>query len=262
MAQLNNQSTPYSVKELNALENTIKKYNKYADGINENLVKAVEIYQKKYIKYLRELPVNSVSQLGSINPMQRLGFGDLAIEHIETYNDNFAKRLQAIKNLGVGANIGTVDFTSTLNAIKRANFEVFAKEAESLDAMVKARLVNSYVLGEDYQKTVSNLSDDLLGFSEKSGKLAKHASTYMNSAFVTVGRIADQEVYSQIGGDEPESEYIYAGPVDNITSDICFEHVGKIRTRSDWEAIGDQEGMDVFAQGLHWNCRHVLILVR
>jgi hypothetical protein len=84
----------------------------------------------------------------------------------------------------------------------------------------------------------------------------------MNTAFVSLSRVIDNEVYSKIGGDSPEAKYIYAGPVDVKTRDFCLEHVGEVKTRAEWEEIGDNEGVDIFAESAGWNCRHRLLLVR
>ena len=262
MAKLNNNETPFSVKELNSIEASIKRYNKYADGVNDKLIKAVDSYQKEYIKYLRENEPVSALAVGTMRPMEQLGFRTMATEYLSEYDENIAKSIALTEGFGISTSLKTIDFATTLQTIKNADFAVFAREAESLDAMIKKQLVNTKILGQDYQKAVSELADDLLGASEKSGMLARFSNTYMNTAFVTLSRVTANEIYAKEGGNDPKAEYIYVGPLDNKTSAICGANVGKIRTREEWEQLANDEGVDFFTQGLHWNCRHRGILVR
>lgn len=262
MAQLNNKQTPFSVKELNRIESEIRKFNKYADGINDRLQKAVKKYQKSYERFLRENETNNPNVVGSRTPMEQLGFRAMETEFMQEYDMSIDRAITMNKNIGISTDLNRVDFIGTVEQIKRADFGVFEAEARSLDAMIKARLINSLVLGEDYQSTVSLLADDMLGAEEKSGRLARFANTYMNTAFVSLGRAVDMEIYEKIGGKEPDAEYIMVGPVDNKTSEICLEHVGSTKTKEEWEELGNSLGEDVFASGLHWNCRHRWLLVR
>jgi hypothetical protein len=262
MAQLNNKQTPFSVKQLNRIESEIRKFNNYADGVNSRLEKAIAKYQKAYERFLRENPTDKASVAGSRNPMEQLGFRQMEIEFMEEYDKSIDRAMTMNKNIGIKTDLNRVDFITTVNQIKKADFGVFEAEAKSLDAMIKARLVNSLVLGEDYQKSVSLLADDLLGADEKSGKLARFASTYMNTAFVSLGREVDMEIYEKIGGGEPTAEYIYVGPIDNKTRDFCLQHVGQTRTRAEWEEIGEEEGLDFFVEYGGFNCRHRAILIR
>ena len=262
MAKLNNNQTPFSVNELNKIENNIKRYNKYTDGINDKLVKEVNRYQRRYVELLREAKFNSITDIGRLSPMEQLGFQNMAVEYMQEYPSNAERELKNLQSLGLGTSLSRIDFNTTIRAIQRADFNVFRAEAESLDAMIKSRLVNSYVLGEDFQKSVSILANDMLGADEKLGSLARFSSTYMNTAFTALGRTVDQEVYAREGGLEDDAEYIYAGPVDNKTSDICLQYVGQVLRRSEWLEIGDGEGVDIFTIGLHFNCRHKLLLVR
>jgi hypothetical protein len=262
MAQLNNNQTPFTVNELNRIEAEIRRFNNYADGVSERLQKAVSKYQKSYERFLRENPTTNPNVVGSRTPMELLGFRQMEAEFMQEYDMSIDRAMTMNKNIGISTDLNRVDFVSTVEQIKRADFGVFEAEARSLDAMVKARLINSLVLGEDYQRTVSLLADDLLGSDEKSGKLARFANTYMNTAFVSLGRAVDMEIYEKIGGNEPDAEYIYVGPVDNKTRDFCLEHVGQTRTRAEWEEIGDSEGVDIFAEGGGWSCRHRLLLIR
>jgi hypothetical protein len=262
MAQLNNKPTPFSVKELNRIEAEIRKFNKYADGVSDRLQKAVSKYQKSYERLLRENPTTNSNVVGARTPMEQLGFKQMEAEFMAEYDMSIDRAMTMNKNIGISTDLNRVDFVSTVEQIKRADFGVFEAEARSLDAMVKARLINSLVLGEDYQRTVSLLADDLLGADEKSGKLARFANTYMNTAFVSLGRAVDMEIYEKIGGKEPEAEYIYVGPVDNKTRDFCLAHVGETLTRAEWEEIGASEGLDFFVEYGGWNCRHRAILIR
>ena len=195
----------------------------------------------------------------SMKPISKLGFNEIAVSHIRTYDNTAKEQLVFAKKIGISADIGFRDLTQ-IKILKNIDYSVLWQEAEMLDALVKKQLVNAIASNANYTDTVNNLANDLLGQGEKMGKLARFSETYMRTALADFSRIIDQEIENAVGGDDPNALYIYAGPVDARTRDFCVEFVGEIKTRKEWEQIGDSEGVDMFSEGAGWNCRHRLIL--
>jgi hypothetical protein len=58
-------------------------------------------------------------------------------------------------------------------------------------------------------------------------------------------------------GDDPETRYAYLGPVDTKVRPFCRQHVGKVYTRAEIDALDNGQLNNVFLTGGGYNCRHV-----
>lgn len=241
-------------------------------NISDKLVKEFEKYQRDYERELFKTKFSTVNgklkaTIGNYNTAQslsiakKLGFNDLAISTVKKYDDVAKENLAFNKRIGVETSLTFRDL-AIVKQLKELDLSNLWNESARLEGLVKRQLVNAIATEADITTVIENLADDLLGADEKLGALARYSETYIRTGFFDLGRMVDQEIYKDIGGDKPEAEYVYYGPIDNRTSDICMPYVGEIKTREEWEAIGDSEGTDIFTEGLHFNCRHRLILVR
>lgn len=55
---------------------------------------------------------------------------------------------------------------------------------------------------------------------------------------------------------DPEPVYLYWGPNDLVTRPFCREHVGKVYTRDEIDALDNGQLPNVFLTGGGYNCRH------
>jgi hypothetical protein len=64
-----------------------------------------------------------------------------------------------------------------------------------------------------------------------------------------------------MGGDVlpiPDDQlYAYVGPVDDIIRPFCLEHVGKVYTKPEIDALDNGQMPNTFLTGGGWNCRHL-----
>lgn len=241
-------------------------------NISKGLVKSFEKYQRDYERELfktnfatnngkLKATIANYNKAQSLSIAKQLGFNDLAVSTVKNYDDIAKDTLEFNKRIGIQTSLTFKDL-AIVRQLKELDLSNLWNESARLEGLVKRQLVNAIATEMPLSDAIDSLSEDLLGSGDKLGALARYSDTYIKSGLFDLGRMVDQEVYADIGGDQPESEYIYLGPLDNRTSDICEPYVGEIKTRSEWESIGDSEGMDIFTEGLHFGCRHKLLLVR
>ena len=218
-------------------------------NISKDLVTAFEKYQRDYERELfkTKFATNSSGKLKatvanynkaqSLSIAQQLGFNDLAISTVKKYDDVAKANINFNKRIGVETSLTFKDL-AIVKQLKELDLSNLWNESARLEGLVKRQLVNAIATEMDLATAIDNLSADLLGSGDKLGALARYSDTYIRTGFFDLGRMVDQEIYKEIGGDKPESEYIYLGPLDQRTSSICEPYVGEIKTRSEWEAIG------------------------
>jgi len=257
--------TPTEIKSL------LSELNNGVTNISADLVTAFEKYQRNYERELfktnfatvdgkLKATIANYNKAQSLSIAQKLGFNDLAISTVKKYDDVAKENLLFNKRIGITTSLTFKDL-AIVKQLKELDLSNLWNESARLEGLVKRQLVNAIATESDLSTVIDNLSDDLLGGGEKLGALARYSETYIKSGLFDLGRMVDQEIYADVGGDEATAEYAYYGPLDDRTSDICLEYVGEIKTREEWESIGDAEGYDIFTEGLHFNCRHRLILV-
>ena len=188
---------------------------------------------------------------------------DIGKKHIKKYDDAAKKSIEFNRAIGIKAAINFTDI-SALTHIKKADFSSFYQESKKLDSLIKRQLVNSIASGQSFKDSVNNLSSQLLGAGDKEGLLARYSGTYMRTSLSSVSNLVDSEIYNIIGGNKPDAEYLYAGPIsDKRIRPFCRSHVGKVFKRKDAVKFANENGSGLnpftVAPG-GWNCRHKLIL--
>ncbi len=83
-------------------------------------------------------------------------------------------------------------------------------------------------------------------------KFAPYAKTYAETSLAIYDRLVTADTYPT----EADSEYMYAGPLDDLCRDFCRDLVGKVFTYSEIEAMDNGQLPDVFITGGGYNCRH------
>jgi hypothetical protein len=73
----------------------------------------------------------------------------------------------------------------------------------------------------------------------------------------TAVSIYGRQVEAVAAGNEGDTRFLYAGPVDEATRDFCLEHVGRVLTRDEIDELDNGQIANVFLTGGGYNCRHV-----
>ena len=69
--------------------------------------------------------------------------------------------------------------------------------------------------------------------------------------------ILGRQVEALQAGDDPDTMFAFVGPVDDLTRPWCLQHVGKVYTRAEIDALDNGQIGPVFLTGGGYNCRHV-----
>jgi len=256
------------------LKREVQRLNNRLEGISDDLVIALEKYQREYERLLLKTnfdvknnnfkaTVSNFNKAQSLNPMSKLGFNQIAIDHIRQYTPAAKAQIKWNKRVGIKFDMKISDIAG-LTALRETDYAALLGQANLMDAQIKQQLVNAIALQANYSDTVEGLATQMLGVGGRSGMLAKYANTYMRTALFGVTRVVDKEIYNKVGGNEPKSIYEYAGPVDGKTRPFCLSHVGKKFTKKkvDNFPVENGSGLDPFVAPGGWNCRHRLVLVQ
>ena len=259
---------------LKAIEAEIKRLNNFTDGISDELVKAMDDYQKEYEKWIRKKKFDieagklkktqknfNIAQ--SRDPLTSLGFNKIAIDHIREYNEIAKEQILFNKRIGITTDLKFTDITM-LKRLKEIDLANMFAQGSQLDKEVKKQLVNAVALGADFNETVDNLGASLLGVGKKKGRLAAYANTYMRTALFGLGRMIDKDIYDSIGGAEPDAIYLYAGASpDKKIRAFCLARVAKFFTRKQIDEFPtlNGSGLDPYFSPGGWNCRHRMIFL-
>jgi len=248
----------------------IKRLNTGIDGISDELVAAIEKYQRNYERALYKVNfdikdgyiktnLSNYSKATSIDGMNKLGFRQLAIDHISEYNSVANKQIIFAQSLGIATDLSFKDL-EILKKLQELDLAALYSQGEALDNAIKKALVNGIASGSNYDDMIGNISDTLLGAGETTGMLAKYADTYLRTSLFGLSRMVDKEIYEKAGG---YSKYLYVGPIDKRTREFCIEHVGNSYTEAEIEQFPNENdsGLDPWFSPGGWNCRHRLIPV-
>jgi hypothetical protein len=88
-----------------------------------------------------------------------------------------------------------------------------------------------------------------------------HRESQIRTLYDTSVSIYGRQVEALQAGDDPETPFLYAGPDDDVTRPFCKQHVGKVYTRAQIDAMDNGQLDNVFLTGGGYNCRHVFMEV-
>jgi len=255
------------MESLEKLQEEVRKLNNKLDGISDDLVNALEKYQREYEKLLLKKNfdleqgklkrnIKNYNTAQSINPFRELGFNELAIDHIKKYDDIADYQLLFNKRIGIDTDFDFQD-VSIIKQFKDTDLGTMYSEGQLLDSLVKKELVNAIALNTPIDTAIENLSESLLGAGEKSGRLARYATTYIRTSLNGLSRAIDKELYDKIG----VNEFLYVGALDGKTRHFCKTRLGKKFTTEQIEKFGEQNGsgIDGFFSPGGFNCRHRML---
>lgn len=89
------------------------------------------------------------------------------------------------------------------------------------------------------------------------GRVIDKSKPQIQTLYDTSVSIFGRQVEALQAGDDPGTTFAYMGPVDDVMRPFCREHVGKVYTREQIDALDNGQLNDVFLTGGGYNCRHV-----
>ena len=103
-------------------------------------------------------------------------------------------------------------------------------------------------------------SQDLINLIQNNlGKPISHLRTRLFTTQSTIYRKNRSNFFASIK--EEGKRYIYVGVRDNLTRPFCREHLGQIKTKSEWRNLPNGQVGSAWDFGGGYNCRHYTLLV-
>jgi hypothetical protein len=83
-----------------------------------------------------------------------------------------------------------------------------------------------------------------------------HSEPQIRTLYDTSVSIFGRQVEALQAGDDPDTTFAFFGPVDEKTRDFCLEHVGKVYTRAEIDALDNGQIDNCFLTAGGFSCRH------
>ena len=96
---------------------------------------------------------------------------------------------------------------------------------------------------------VRTILDDLDG-------IVQRTEPQIRTLFDTSVSVLGRQVEAIQAGDDPETLFAFVGPLDEVTRPFCRQHLGRIYTREEIDALDNGQIGPVFLTGGGYNCRH------
>jgi hypothetical protein len=93
------------------------------------------------------------------------------------------------------------------------------------------------------------------------GRIIDRSEPQIATLYDTSVSIFGRQVEALQAGDDPDTKFLYVGPVDGKTRDFCLERVGQVFTRAEIDEMDNEQLGDVFLTGGGYNCRHTFMEV-
>jgi hypothetical protein len=179
--------------------------------------------------------------------LEYAGYDDLAAVASVRGLRGLAERVLATR-----AGMETLEFTSGIahrvEALQALMGRDLLDEGDQIARALWRQVLRAVVADQPHEQAVR----DLAGLLDKSDATVRNL--YDTSLSVYTRQV--EAVAAQ-----PDDVYLYAGPVDSRLRPFCFDHVGKVYTREQIDALDNGQLPDVFLTGGGYNCRHVFTAV-
>lgn len=127
------------------------------------------------------------------------------------------------------------------------------KELAKLDLLGQGEAIThaiwrTFAQGLFSQRPINDLLDDL---AEAIDVELHEARTLYDTTVSVFGRQVEAMKST------PDDVFVYVGPLDKVTRPFCRQHVGKVYTREQIDALDNKQLPNTFLTGGGYNCRHV-----
>lgn len=136
---------------------------------------------------------------------------------------------------------------------------------QEIQALAEARYIQSLNVADDVRNTIAQSVMDLrFGAVTRTDMLRElyetgmpRARTMLDTANTGFVNIAHTKLAEDVG----INKFRYMGARDKLTRPFCNAHINEVKTREEWEALDNGQGLPVFLYGGGYNCRHRLVAV-
>lgn len=144
----------------------------------------------------------------------------------------------------------TASAAQKIESLKAINFSELLSEGDDL----ARALWQATVRGVFASRSVGAILADL-------GAVIDRTEPQIRTLYDLGISIFSRQVESLMAGSEPDTPYLYAGPLDGKTRPFCLARVGRVYTRAQIATMDNQQIDNVFLTGGGYNCRHQFLEV-
>jgi hypothetical protein len=171
------------------------------------------------------------------------GFGDLADTATSSSLDRLVEQMGRLRGAAKLAAFTTSDQSRILALKEIARLDLLGAGEELSHALWRTLAQGLYS-----QRKVVDLLDDL-------SDAVDLEESRLRTLYDTTVSVFGRQVEAMKSG--PDDVFAYIGPVDGKLRPFCRQHVGKVYTRAEIDALDNGQLPNTFLTGGGYNCRHV-----
>jgi hypothetical protein len=175
------------------------------------------------------------------------GFSHLAETASSTYLDTVLAQVMVIRQAAQVATFTSSDMTRLLALKELAKRDILHQGAAIAHAVWRTLAQGLFA-----SRPVADLIDDLADALDDEQHAAR---TLYDTAVSVFGRQVEAMKST------PEDVFAYVGPADVKVRPFCHQHLGKVFTRDEIDALDNKQLPNPFLTGGGYNCRHQFIAV-
>ena len=229
------------------MKNLIAQKNLLIDQARDKLSAAMVEMGGKFAGDLSRVVGSGTFDLASIKAeMTALGYDEAIIDGLSQFDEVF-KLSEKMFNLGEVPFLWTPENEAAFGAMLRAKSDMILNG-------IKDRFARDMV---DYATSVKlsgkPSSQVIQEVSERFATEGRRIGTEVDTALASFDRASKKMLYDNAGVEK----YVYVGPLDKVTRDVCAAVMSDDRQRTGWTAedIANFPGVDIVTGG-GYNCRH------
>lgn len=174
------------------------------------------------------------------------GYPDLAESAYGTRLDALVAAVLETRELAQQTPKVSGAFERRIHAIKLLHETDLLDEGDEIARALWQAVMRGVFGARDVDSILADLADILDGSEAR-----------IRTLYDTSVSIFGRQVEALQAGDAPEAVFAYMGPADMKTRAFCEQHVGKVFTRAEIDALDNGQIDNVFLTGGGYNCRHV-----
>jgi hypothetical protein len=175
--------------------------------------------------------------------LRAAGYDRLAETATSVRLDRLVAQMERLRGAAKLAAFTASDLARILALKELAKLDVLGQGEEIAHALWR-----TLAQGLFSQRPINDLLDDL---AEAIDVELTQARTLYDTTVSVFGRQVEHMK------SRPDDVFVYVGPLDRVTRPFCREHVGKVYTREEIDALDNKHLPNVFLTGGGYNCRHV-----
>jgi|GEM_PF-3327957 len=177
--------------------------------------------------------------------LREAGYADLLDVATGAALDRMAERVLAGRRIAkVAANLAP-EAQLTLEAMRTIHLQDLLEEGE----VITRAITQAVTRGMLSRQAVTDILTEV-------AKMLDLSQARVGTLYDTAVSIYGRQVEALAAGNDPETKFLYAGPVDERTRDFCLEIVGQVFTRAEIDDMDNGQLSSVYLTGGGFSCRH------